>query len=167
MALAKKDGRELGDKFSFAVESYDESFHGKLTEFGSAETPNCLSCHASEKNYYKSVHEILPSRDPASPVNESHRLEVCRQCHVYADKNYSLLDPHPADGEEGDGFVRYAELVYNIMSYTAIIGLVGLSLFETVGRWRDGAGWRIRRGTSWRKSRRKHGWKGKTRNNDE
>jgi len=161
LALAESEGRELGEKFAYSIESFNESIHGKLTHLGSAETPNCLSCHAGQENYYQSVHEILPSDDPESPVNKSNRLQTCRQCHVYADDNYSALDPHPAKGKWSDNFGRYAELIYNIMAYTAIIGLVSLSLFETVGRWRDGVGWRIRRGTSWRRTRRKPGRPGK------
>ncbi|WJW76617.1 hypothetical protein QVG61_05875 [Thiohalobacter sp. IOR34] len=155
MELAKEEDRELGRKFAFAVESYNESFHGKLTGYGFSKTPNCLDCHASEVNYYRSVHEILPSRDPKSPMHESNRVEACRKCHIYADENYVRLDPHPTSHPQDNPFRYYAELIYNVIGDVVIIGLVGISLFETIGRRRDGVIWKIRHGSSWwRKSPR-------------
>lgn len=148
---AKEEGRELGRKFEVAVESYNESFHGKLTNYGFDKTANCLSCHASSDNYYKSVHEIRPSRDPLSPVHLNNRVETCQQCHTRADENYVKLDPHPTASQHDGVFRFYAEQVYNAISVITIIGLVGLSLLETWGRRRDGAAFRLKMGTSWRR----------------
>lgn len=153
--LAEQEDRPLGRKFDIAVESYEESFHGKLTRYGFTRTANCLDCHAESENYFKSVHTILPSRDELSPVHEERRWKTCKRCHTYADENYSLLDPHPGTEEEDNQFRHYAEMIYNWMSIIVISGLVGLSLFETVGRRRDGVGLRLRHGTSWwRRSKR-------------
>jgi nitrate/TMAO reductase-like tetraheme cytochrome c subunit len=148
---AKSEGRELGRKFPHAVESYLESFHGKMTRFGFTAAANCLDCHADNKNYFLSVHEIRPSRDPESPVSSENRVETCRRCHTYADKNYALLDPHPTSLQHDNPFRYWAELVYNIIAIVVIIGLVGVSMFETVGRRRDGVAWRVVNGTSWRR----------------
>ena len=148
---ATAEKREIGRKFKVAVESYDESFHGKLTRYGFKETANCLDCHAKSDNYYKSVHEIRPSRDPLSPVNKEHRVKTCQRCHVRADANYASIDPHPTTGLDGGKFRHYAEVVYNQMSIVTILGLVGLSLFETLGRRRDGVAFRLRWGSSWRR----------------
>lgn len=148
---AKADERELGRKFPVAVSSYEESFHGKLTRYGFARTANCLSCHADSQNYFKSVHEIRPSRDPVSPVSTQNRLETCRRCHIRADENYARLDPHPTSHREDNPFRHYAELIYNIIGDVVILGLVGLSLFETFGRRRDGVCWRLKQGSSWRR----------------
>jgi len=148
---AKAAGRDLGEKFGIAVSSYLESFHGKLTQYGFKHTANCLDCHASEANYYKSVHEIRPSRDPLSSVHESNRVQTCQRCHTLADENYSHIDPHPSSDAD-TGFFRYkAEQIYNLISIATIVSLVGLSLFETIGRLRDGVSYRIIRGSSWRR----------------
>lgn len=148
---AAAEGRPLGKKYDIAVESYMESFHGKLTGYGFQNTANCLDCHADVENYYKSVHEILPSRDPAAPTNVANRVHTCQRCHTTADANYAALDPHPV-ARPGDGTFRYyAEKVYNLISVVTIAGLVGLSLFETYGRRRDGVAFRLRKGTSWRR----------------
>lgn len=151
LAKAKSEGRELGRKFPHAVGSYQESFHGKMTGFGLAAAANCLDCHAERKNYFLSVHDIRPSRDPASPVGEAKRLETCRRCHASADANYALLDPHPTSLREDNPFRYWAELIYGIIGDLVIVGLVGVSLFETLGRRRDGVAWRLTGGSSWRR----------------
>lgn len=148
---AKANSRELGKKFKVAVESYEESFHGKLTRYGFEGTANCLDCHAESDNYYKSVHEIKPSRDPLSPVHKDNRVETCKRCHTRADANYANIDPHPTAQKDDGVFRHYAEQIYNAISYVTILGLVGLSLFETFGRRRDGVAFRLRRGSSWRR----------------
>ena len=151
MDQAEKEGRELGKKFPIAVKSYNESFHGKLTNYGYQDAANCLDCHAESDNYYLSVHEIRPSRDPLSPVHLNNKVETCRQCHRLADNNYAQLDPHPT-ALPGDGEFRHmAEFIYHIISLITIIGLVGLSMIETYGRRRDGVAFRLKQGTSWRR----------------
>lgn len=149
--LAEKEGRELGRKFPHAVESYGESFHGKLTRYGFTKTANCLDCHADNENYYLSVHEIRPSRDPKSPVSAERKVDTCKRCHTFADENYAALDPHPTSHASDNLFRYWAELIYTWVGNVVIVGLVGLSLFETWGRWRDGVGWRLKHGSSWQR----------------
>jgi len=148
---AAENNLELGKKFKVAVESYEESFHGKLTNYGFQGTANCLDCHAKEDNYYKSVHEIRPSRDPLSPTHKDNRVETCKRCHTRADSNYAGIDPHPTALADDGVFRHYAEKIYDLISYITILGLVGLSMFETFGRRRDGVAFRLRKGTSWRR----------------
>lgn len=148
---AEKTGRKIGKKFKLAVESYEESFHGKLTNYGFKGTANCLDCHARYDNYYKSVHEIKPSRDPLSPVYKDNRVKTCKRCHTRADENYASIDPHPTALPDDGAFRHYAEEIYNLISYITIFGLVGLSMFETIGRLRDGVAFRLKKGTSWRR----------------
>jgi len=152
---AKAEGRELGRKFPIAAESYSKSFHGKVTKYGNTDAANCLDCHASADNYYMSVHDIRPSRDPKSTVSAENRVGTCKRCHAAADKNFAVLDPHPSNEKSHNSFNYYAELIYGIVGNVALVGLVGMSTFETIGRRRDGASWRYRQGTSWwRKSKR-------------
>lgn len=153
--VAAQEGRELGRKFPIAVSSYEESFHGKVTKYGNNDAANCLNCHADAVNYYLSVHELLPSRDPKSPVSTQKRVETCKQCHVRADANYAALDPHPSSKKEDNAFKHYAEMIYGIVGNTALVVLVGLAAIETWGRLRDGVSWRFREGSSWwRRTRR-------------
>ena len=155
-ADADASGREIGEKYTIAAESYQNSFHGKVAKYGNKQVANCLNCHASPDNYYMSVHELLPSRDPASPVNENNRVKTCRQCHKTADASYAMIDPHPTHDKELNKFNYYAEIIYGIVGDVALAVLVGLSLFETIGRKRDGVSWVLRNGTTWRgRSRRR------------
>ena len=152
---ADSEGRDIGQKYVIAAESYQNSFHGKVAKYGNKEVANCLSCHASPDNYYMSVHELRPSRDPLSPINKANRVKTCRQCHKTADENYAAIDPHPTHDKELNEFNYYAELIYGIVGDVALIALVGMSLFETLGRKRDGIAWAIRNGTTWRR----RGWR--------
>lgn len=155
LELAKKENRPIGRKFGIAVESYEESFHGKLTKYGFTKTANCLDCHADRENYYRSVHEIRPSRDPKSPVSKGRRVATCKNCHTFADENYAALDPHPSSHPHDNLFRYWAEVIYNMVGNVVIVLLVGMSLFETWGRWRDGVTWRLKQGSSWwRRSKR-------------
>jgi len=155
---AEKGVVSLGKKFPVAVESYNASFHGKVNRYGFNKAANCLDCHADYDNYYLSVHEIRPSRDPLSPVHESKRYQTCQRCHKYANENYATIDPHPTKDLASNPFIYYAEQIYNWIAYVVIVGLIGLAMLETFGRRRDGACWRLKQGSSWwRKSRKRKG----------
>jgi len=152
---AKKEGRELGKKYAIAVESYNESFHGKVTRYGFTKAANCLDCHAKTDNYYMNVHDIRPSRDPQSPVHEDNKLKTCQNCHIYADENYVELDPHPSSKKENSPFRYYANLIYGWVGDVVIVLLIVMALIETWGRRRDGVSFFMRKGSSWwRKSKK-------------
>jgi len=155
LKAAQEEGRQLGRKFAFAATSYQESFHGKVTRYGFTKAANCLDCHADTGNYYLSVHEIRPSRDPQSPTNAKRKAKTCQRCHIYADENYAAIDPHPTSHRSDNPFRYYAEKTYSIIGNVVFAALVGLAFMETVGRRRDGVVWRLRKGSSWwRRSRR-------------
>jgi len=152
---AKKEGRELGEKYAIAVESYNESFHGKVTKYGFTKAANCLDCHAKKDNYYMNVHDIRASRDPESPVHEDNKLETCQSCHIYADENYVQLDPHPSSKKEINPFKYYANMIYGWVGDVVIVLLITMAMIETWGRRRDGASFCMRKGSSWwRKSKK-------------
>jgi hypothetical protein len=154
-AAAEESGEPLGEKFLIAAESYEESFHGKVTKYGLEGAATCLDCHADQKNYYRGLHGILPSRDPAAPTNEKNRVNTCRKCHKDADEKFLSVDPHPSFDEKYNPVLHKAEAIYGIVGNAVVAALIGLSLFETFGRRRDGVAWRVRWGSTWwRRSRR-------------
>ncbi|MES9991776.1 MAG: hypothetical protein ABW098_07475 [Candidatus Thiodiazotropha sp.] len=152
---ADEEGRPLGEKFTIAATSYQKSFHGKVTRYGLAGAATCLDCHADSSQYYEGVHKILPSRDPKSPVSKQNRVNTCKRCHKNADEKYAVVDPHPSFDKEFNPILYKAEKIYSIVGEIIVAALLGLALFETIGRRRDGAGWRLRKGSTWwRQSRR-------------
>lgn len=152
---ADAEGRPIGEKYTIAGESYKNTFHGKVTRYGLVGAATCLDCHADNSEYYKGVHKILPSRDPESPVHKDNRVKTCQRCHKNADEKYAVVDPHPSFDEEHNPILHKGELFYSIFGNIVVFCLIGLSMFETLGRRRDGAGWRLRKGSTWwRKSRR-------------
>jgi len=155
MKAAQEEGRELGPKYAFAVESYNESFHGKITRYGLFVAANCLDCHVEQENYYLNVHDIQPSRVARAPTNAANKLASCQRCHTFADKQYASLDPHPSSRSLTDRFRYYAEHIYEWVGNVVIVVLTGLAAFETIGRRRDGVRFRIIEGSSWRNPSRR------------
>ncbi len=156
MNAADEKGQPLGDKFPIAATSYKNTFHGKVTRYGLVGAATCLDCHADNNEYYKGVHKILPSRDAESPVNINNRVKTCQRCHSNADKNYAVVDPHPSFEDKYNPILHKGEKAYSIFGNMVVLCLVGLSMFETFGRWRDGAGWRLRNGSTWYRRSRRH-----------
>jgi len=155
LKAAEQEGRQLGRKYAYAVESYKNSFHGKVTGHGFKDAASCLDCHADADNYYLSVHNLKPSREPGSPVSDGNRLKTCKRCHTYADRNYASLDPHPTTDKKDSPFNYYAHMIYGWIGNVVLVLLMGLAAFETIGRKRDGVGWRLKYGSTWRgKSKR-------------
>ncbi len=68
------------------LESYVETYHGKVTKLGYGETAKCFDCHGS--------HDIKRVDDPDSIINADNRLETCRQCHTEATPGFTTFQPH-------------------------------------------------------------------------
>ena len=149
LKAAEKQGRKLGRKYEYAYESYQESFHGKVTKYGFKNAATCVDCHADTENYFMNVHLLRPSRDVESPVHMDNRLKTCQRCHEYADENYIQLDPHPTKKKDDNPFAYYANMIYGWVGDVVLVLLVALAAFETFGRWRDGVCWRMYDGSSW------------------
>ncbi len=78
------EGVALSQEFGVAserVSSYQASYHGLASKFGSKVVANCASCHG--------VHNILPSSDPKSMINAANLPQTCGQCHIGATANFT------------------------------------------------------------------------------
>jgi hypothetical protein len=51
-----------------------QSFHGLAQQFGGLTVANCASCHG--------FHDVLPSSDPLSSVNQKNLPQTCGKCHA-------------------------------------------------------------------------------------
>ncbi|MGE5188600.1 MAG: cytochrome c3 family protein [Gemmatimonadota bacterium] len=63
------------------LSTYMDSFHGVAVEYGMTKAANCASCHG--------FHDVLPSSDPASPVNKANLPKTCGKCHPNAGPNFA------------------------------------------------------------------------------
>ena len=149
--LIEKDGGSVGRKYLYAAESYKESFHGKLTEYGFKDVPNCLDCHAESENYYLAVHDIRSTRDVKSTTNATRKVETCKKCHENADENFLTIDPHPTKRRDANPFMYWSEVGYNVIGNGVTVALMGLMLLETWGRRRDGIAWLLTKSSTWRR----------------
>lgn len=154
---AEAEGRELGSRFAVAAESYKKSFHGKMSTMGREASANCLDCHIDASSYFENVHALYSTSDERSPVHAEQRAETCARCHSAANERYAAIDPHPTKVKELSPFNHYANIIYDIIGNSALLLLLGMAAFETLGRRRDGASWGFRHGTSWLRYRRRQG----------
>jgi hypothetical protein len=75
-AALHKDGfRICGDCHPDYWDNYDDYYHGAAYKAGALDAPACWQCHQA--------HDILPSTDKRSSVNEVNLAETCGQCHTH------------------------------------------------------------------------------------
>lgn len=67
-------------------QTYMDSFHGILLEYGELKSANCASCHGA--------HKILPSTDPQSRVYRENLPETCGSCHPNAGAKFKDVKIH-------------------------------------------------------------------------
>ena len=81
------------------VQSYHQTYHGKVTNLGFADIATCASCHGA--------HDIRPASDPRSTVAGANLLQTCRQCHKQASAQFASWDPHPRPTDRSRDPVLY------------------------------------------------------------
>jgi hypothetical protein len=78
---------ECGSCHASVVESFTRTFHGKVTQLGSARAAACADCHGA--------HDILRASNPASTVSPKNLQTTCGKCHQGANASFVQYDPHP------------------------------------------------------------------------
>lgn len=68
------------------VPTFADSFHGLAERAGSQAVANCASCHG--------VHNIFPSSDPRSTVNQANLARTCGACHAGAGQRFAIGPVH-------------------------------------------------------------------------
>lgn len=126
-----------------AVDTYNESIHGKAVVLGSEEAADCLSCHATHL-----IHDVQKKDDPESTINPKNLIKTCKQCHIKVNKHFIQIDVH--SNVEENLLLHMINIGLTFALYGTFIGLVGLMLFETYGRKKDGIKWMLKKGTTWR-----------------
>ena len=112
-----------GDCHIDELETYVETYHGKITRLGYGETAKCYDCHGS--------HGIKHVGDQDSKVHNGNRLKTCQTCHENATQGYVTFQPH---GNTHD-FEKYP------MMWIAKKGMIALLLGTFAFFWLHSALW--------------------------
>jgi len=99
------------------VDTYNESFHGIATTFGSQKAANCASCHGA--------HEILPPNDPDSWIYPTNIPKTCGKCHPEANANWAKGKIHVDASKKDAGIIYY---VANFFKWLTLLTLTGLAI---------------------------------------
>jgi hypothetical protein len=78
--------KQCGTCHQDLIDSYRDTFHGKVTNLGYTTVATCAACHGA--------HEMLPASDPASKISPANRLATCQACHPGASASFASWDPH-------------------------------------------------------------------------
>ncbi|MCB1702559.1 MAG: cytochrome b/b6 domain-containing protein [Pseudomonadales bacterium] len=109
----------LNQKYGLAhdkVPSYADSFHGLAARGGSTTVASCASCHG--------VHDILPSTNPASRIHQDNLAKTCSDCHAGAGSRFAIGPIHVDDTSTDHLIVYYIRLVYLILIYGTVGGML-------------------------------------------
>lgn len=128
-----------------AVETYNESIHGKAIGLGSQKAADCVSCHATS-----AIHDIYKKDEPHATVNKANLVTTCKQCHEYVNERFIQIDVHSAIEPHEKPLLYTLNVGLNFVFYGSVLSLIGLAVLETSGRKKDGIEWQIKQGTSWR-----------------
>ena len=119
LAISAQCGNCHEDK----LESYMETYHGKITRLGYGETAKCYDCHGS--------HAIKRVTENDSMVHNGNRLKTCQACHEGATEGYVTFQPHGTT----NNFAEYPEM------WLAAKGMIGLLLGTFAFFWLHSALW--------------------------
>jgi hypothetical protein len=106
---------ECGSCHERLVETYFETYHGKVTRLGFNLAATCADCHTP--------HDMRAVSDPRSSVSAENRLKTCQRCHVGANANFARYHPH---GDPKDR-AKYPLLFFTWLGMTLL--LVGTMSF--------------------------------------
>jgi hypothetical protein len=141
----------LSERAVTAVKTYNQSIHGKLVQLGSQKAADCISCHASN-----ALHDIYKKDDPRATIYKDNIEKTCHQCHKETSSYFINIAVHPSEEHGENSIIYLVGVFFEVVLYVAVLSMVGLMLFETFGRRKDGIKLFFKDGTSWRgKSRRK------------
>ena len=99
-------------------DTYRASYHGQVTQLGSARAARCSDCHGA--------HNIRRINDPDSPLNAANKLATCQKCHQGAGLKFASFAPH-ADFRNSDRYpILHYVYLYFVIIMSASFGFFGL-----------------------------------------
>lgn len=114
------------------VATYQDSFHGIASRFGSKTVANCSSCHG--------FHDIRKSEDPRSSVNINNIPKTCGKCHSGANINFAKGKIHVDPKSKEAGLIFYVSFFFKWLTILTMAGLIThifLDLNRRSKKWRN------------------------------
>jgi len=118
---------KLSSEFGVAgnrVSTYLASYHGMASKMGSNTVANCASCHG--------VHDILPSSDPRSKINQAHLAETCGKCHPGANQKFIAAKVHFDGTQKADFGSKVLGLIRNFYIWMIVAVIGGMVLHNLI-----------------------------------
>ena len=100
---------ECGGCHEKLIETYRESYHGKVTDLGYTSVARCSDCHG--------FHDVRSMSDPNSRVSEANIIQTCQRCHPSANANFVKFLSH---GDHRDR-ENYPALYYTWLFMTTLL----------------------------------------------
>ncbi len=113
------DSAKINAKFGLPtnrIKSFQDSYHGLAGKAGDLKVANCASCHG--------WHDVLPSNDPNSSVNEKNLTQTCGKCHAGIQTNFIKGKIHGGKTAEQPVLIRWVKLFYLILIPLLIGGML-------------------------------------------
>lgn len=110
--------RECGGCHTEYIDTYRDTYHGKVTDLGFARMATCASCHGA--------HDILPKENPLSMVSEQRILATCQACHPKANANFVKFQPHANKNSRESGLVLYYTTKFMQVLLAGVFAFFGL-----------------------------------------
>ncbi len=113
-------------------QTYMDSFHGILLEYGEPKAANCASCHG--------VHDILPSTNPQSRVYRDNLPETCGNCHPNAGEKFKDVKIHISAEKSvsaGKYYVRKFYVWFIAVIITFFLIYVGMETYSYFSKKRE------------------------------
>ncbi len=112
---------QCGDCHLEEAETFFETFHGKVSQLGSAGAAKCYDCHGT--------HDILPSSNPASTLGRDNVVETCGQCHEGSHRRFAGYLTHATHHDRK----TYPWLFYSFWFMTVLlVGTLTFAMMHTL-----------------------------------
>lgn len=106
-------------KFGFPADrqkTFRDSYHGLAGRLGDLRAANCASCHG--------WHDVLPSSDPMSSINQANLPQTCGKCHRGAEERLISTTIH-GGGAAGEHFaIKWVRIFYYVLIPLTIGGML-------------------------------------------
>jgi cytochrome b subunit of formate dehydrogenase/5-methylcytosine-specific restriction endonuclease McrA len=111
------------------VPTFEESYHGVVSEGGKATAADCGSCHR--------VHDVLPSSDPRSSVHPSNLEETCGSCHLGASERFINTRVHDPETRLRLSPADVVAYLYIALIIIIVGAMASHNILDYIGKIRD------------------------------